>query len=118
MAEKVSDIVINIRDYYERHYGGLESWDEFTDDVFFMNCDVNIEAEIARQGGYLHPKSQLYGPSRGVMAVHFDPSSFYSIVENAEEPLTYDKKERAYERMVTNIANFLFEFANVDFTES
>jgi len=110
IAEKVSDTVIFLRDYYERNYGCLSEWDEFTDDVFFLNCDVNIEAFINKQGGYIHPKSLDYGVSRGVMAVHFDEESFFHIMEHAEEPMDYDTRAVCYDNTIERISNFLFDF--------
>lgn len=109
MAERVNFLTVDLRTLYEKEHGGYHDWDDFTDEIFFLNSDVNLEAEINNEGGHIHPLALKYGLTRGISEIHFHKDSYYSVVTYGDNTLLESTKtEYLYDTMIWNISNFIF----------
>lgn len=115
IAEAVNFLVLDMRDHYVSEHGEFHEWSELIDDLFFMNCDINIEPIVEEMGGVLHPVALRYGLSSGITALQFQENSYYNIKYMAEESnvdvieMTYDDSVRIYDKMIERIVKFLFD---------
>lgn len=110
IAEKVSYLVNDLREFYIHDHGDHATWSQNTDEIFYFNCDINLCSVVDEN--QLHPKAIKLGIGRGVDIIHFKEGGYYDVVskEDDDDSLTYEESMILYDEMIETIADYIFEY--------
>jgi hypothetical protein len=67
ISESIRNNLIDLKENYIREYGPVASWSEQQKDIFFLNCDVELDYVLKYFRIEPHENCQIYGLTYGLM---------------------------------------------------
>ncbi len=69
IAKHVASQIMDVRNVYVAMYGDSSKWGLDIEDVFFINCDVNIMHYLEYNHVKVHESCKMFGISFGVVVI-------------------------------------------------
>ena len=105
IAEKICNIVNDIRDVYVGNFGPTEEWSSIDINLYFLNCDTEIHSLLEKHNIELHDDVLSLGLSFSVVIIQRETERIFSLKYG--NMMDYAIKEEMYQQTFLNIYDYI-----------
>jgi hypothetical protein len=105
IAEKLIHITNDLRNRYIGEYGTVPTWEGVTQDIFLLNCDMEIQNFLKKEEVEIHEDVYTVGISFGVFILQKEIA--YIFTKKYGEEMNYNQKNEMYETMQCHIFDYI-----------